>query len=316
MDSLRLSRTTPEFQTPEKKVFYGLLPQSISHEGYSAKPMHSYWDDFFAVRGFKDATEIATILKKPEAARFAGIRDQFDSDVQTSIMLAMKNHRIDYIPGAAELGDFDATSTTIGLSPAGELGGPLDAAFRRTFDKYYDEFKMRRDGKKPWDAYTPYEWRVAGSFVRLGQPNRAQDLIDFFFEGQRPPEWHQWAEVVWHNKDTANFIGDMPHTWVGSDYIRSVLDMFAYERDSDSSLVLAAGVPASWIDEDNGMSIKGLSTHHGTLSYSMHRSSKGIEARIDSGLRIPKGGIVIQAPGALEMRITSLPANVILKPAG
>ena len=314
MDSLRRSRMTAEFQAPDKKVFYGLLPQSISHEGYSAKPMHSYWDDFFAVRGFKDATEIAQVLKKPETARYAAIRDEFDSDVQKSIVLAMKNHNIDYIPGAAELGDFDATSTTIGLNPAGELGGPLDAAFRRTFDRYYDEFTKRRDGTKPWDAYTPYEWRVVGSFIRLGQRNRAQDLVNFFFEGQRPKEWHQWAEVVWHNKDTANFIGDMPHTWVGSDYIRSVLDMFAYERDSDSSLVIAAGVPGNWIDEENGLSIKRLSTHFGLLSYSMHRSAKGIEVRIEEGLRIPRGGIVIQAPGALEMKITSLPANVILKP--
>ena len=34
-----------------RSAFYGLLPESISHEGYSAKPMHSYWDDFFALAG-------------------------------------------------------------------------------------------------------------------------------------------------------------------------------------------------------------------------------------------------------------------------
>jgi hypothetical protein len=31
---------------PGRKLFYGLLPASISHEGYSAKPMHSHWDNF------------------------------------------------------------------------------------------------------------------------------------------------------------------------------------------------------------------------------------------------------------------------------
>jgi len=34
-------------------------------EGYSAKPMHSYWDDFFALRGFKDAAFIAKELDNP-----------------------------------------------------------------------------------------------------------------------------------------------------------------------------------------------------------------------------------------------------------
>ena len=48
--------------------FYGMVPESISHEGYSAKPMHSYWDTFFILRGLKDAAFLASELQKPEAA--------------------------------------------------------------------------------------------------------------------------------------------------------------------------------------------------------------------------------------------------------
>ena len=33
----------------------GLLPISVSHEGYLAQPVHSYWDDFWALRGLRDA---------------------------------------------------------------------------------------------------------------------------------------------------------------------------------------------------------------------------------------------------------------------
>ena len=117
MDSLRQSRMTPEYQTGDKRAFYGLLPQSISHEGYSAKPMHSYWDDLFALRGFKDAAEIARVLGKPEATRYAAVRDEFRKDLYESMKLAMTQRHIDYIPGSVELGDFDATSTTIGVSP-------------------------------------------------------------------------------------------------------------------------------------------------------------------------------------------------------
>ena len=295
MDSLRNSRRTAEFEAPEKRALYGLMPQSISHEGYSAKPMHSYWDDFFALRGFKDAAEIARILGKPEAARFAAIRDEFRKDFYASIRLSMQQHKIDYIPGAAELGDFDATSTTIALNPADELHLLPQPALNRTFEKYYENFRNRRDSAT-WEIYTPYEWRTVGTFVRLGQKARAHEIADFFFEHQRPKAWHHWAEVVWRDPETPKFIGDMPHTWVGSDFIRSMLDMFAYEREADSSLVIGAGIPEKWVRESSGTGIRGLSTHYGKLNYTAKSAGSGIEVKIESGVRVPRGGLVIRSP--------------------
>src|SRR6185369_4340833 len=52
LDTLRAERRTAEWRTATNRPYYGLLPPSISHEGYSAKPMHSYWDDFFALQGY------------------------------------------------------------------------------------------------------------------------------------------------------------------------------------------------------------------------------------------------------------------------
>ena len=40
----------------------GLLPISVSHEGYLAQPVHSYWDDFWALRGLRDAVGLAQAL--------------------------------------------------------------------------------------------------------------------------------------------------------------------------------------------------------------------------------------------------------------
>jgi hypothetical protein len=207
----------------------------------------------------------------------------------------MEQHKIDYIPGAAELGDFDATSTTIALNPAEELAHLPRTALNRTFEKYWDNFVNRRDSAV-WEIYTPYEWRTVGAFVRLGQKTRAHEIADFFFEHQRPKEWRQWAEVVWRDPDTPKFIGDMPHTWVGSDFIRSVLDMFAYEREMDSSIVIGAGVPEKWVREKAGTGIRGLSTHYGRLSYSMQAAGDEIEVRIEPGTRIPPGGLVVRSP--------------------
>src|SRR5581483_11320127 len=107
LDALRKRRMTDEYRTGDKAVFYGLLPESISHEGYAAHPVHSYWDDFFALRGFKDAAELAAIVGDDErAARYAALRDDFRGTLLASIARTMTTHGIDYIPGSADLGDF------------------------------------------------------------------------------------------------------------------------------------------------------------------------------------------------------------------
>jgi hypothetical protein len=64
MDSLISLRKTDYYKygNDSLKALYGLLPESISHEGYSDHPRHSYWDDFFGLKGMKDAVEIAKIL--------------------------------------------------------------------------------------------------------------------------------------------------------------------------------------------------------------------------------------------------------------
>jgi len=303
MDSLRHERMTDQYTVGANKPFYGLLPQSISHEGYSAKPMHSYWDDFFALRGFKDAAFIAKELDKPEAADFAQIRSSFRSNLFESIRQVVITRHIDYIPGSVELADFDATSTTIAVSPVGEAGrlpGPL---LQRTFDKYFQEARARAVGAKPWDAYTPYELRTVGTHIQLGQRARAHELLDFFFRDQRPAAWHQWAEVVYREPKTPKFIGDMPHTWVGSDYIRSFLDMLAFERESDSSLVIGAGVRDDWVKQDPGVRVANLSTQYGPLNYDMRASGNVVTVNLRAGIRMPPGGIVIWSP--LEQPILS-----------
>jgi hypothetical protein len=333
LDSLRRTLRTPEYRMPDRRHFFGLLPPSISHEGYSAKPMHSYWNDLFALRGFKDAEFLArTLGLRSEVARWTQVRAEFERDLRVSVQASMAKHRIPFVPGCADLGDFDATSTTIALSPV-QAGAALPSgAVRETFEKYWSFFQARRDGREAWEAFTPYELRNVGAFVRLGWRERANELLEFFFSHQRPSGWRQWAEVVWHDPRASRFIGDMPHTWVGSDYVRSVLDMLAYERESDDAIVIGAGVPAAWVREEPGVSVHDLPTRHGPLDFTMRGSGPGIKVRIRGELRVPTGGIVIAAPEVRtswkatlngrrvpvshdgQVVVRSLPATVVLEP--
>ena len=306
IDQLRHQRMTKQY---EGTAFYGLVPESISHEGYSAKAMHSYWDDLFVLKGLKDAEFLERTVAgssllveghpspKGTSNQQPATSNDFQRDLLSSIAMTMQRHHIDYIPGSVELGDFDATSTTVGVTP---VNAPLPKdALRRTFEKYWQHALEPR-------TYTPYELRVVGTLVRMGQPARARQLLDYFFADQRPAAWYQWAEVVRANPREGGFVGDMPHTWVGSDFIRSALDFFAY--DDDGALILCAGIAPEWARQ--GVRVENLSTHYGLLSYSI----AGRTMRIDGGLRVPPNGIVVRSPyRGVDTIVRAVPAEITLK---
>jgi hypothetical protein len=295
MDSLRASERQPSRLQGTERALYGLMPASISHEGYSAKPMHSYWDDFWALKGYDDAVALASALgHTDEISAYTASRDQFRDDLHASIDAAVKAHGIDFIPGSAELGDFDATSTTIALSPGGEQARLPNALVERTFEKYWQGFVARRDGRTAWEDYTPYEVRTIATFVRLGWRDRVNDLIAFFFADRRPAAWNQWAEVVGRDARKPRFVGDMPHAWIASDYVRSALDLFAYDRESDGSMVLAAGVQPDWL-KGEGIAIRDLRTPYGRLGYTLTAKDKQVTLTITQPIH-PPGGLVLSLP--------------------
>jgi hypothetical protein len=330
LDRLRAERHTEAYRQGEARVFYGLLPQSISHEGYSEKPMHSYWDDSFGYLGYDDAQALAADLGRQElAASWRSARDDFAADLEASIGHAQTQHGIDFLPGSAELGDFDATSTTVMLEPTGLADRLPRAAVEATFARYLREFEERRDGRRDWDVYTPYEWRVVGSLVRLGWRDRAHELIDFFRQGRHPAAWNQWAEVVFREPRTPRFLGDLPHGWVASDFMRSFLDLYAYERRADQALVLAAGIPRSWLAGGEELGVEALRTPWGELSYSMRLRGELLELKVAALPVMPPGGVLLAPPlgdepgrvtldgrvieGNREIRLERLPAQVVVE---
>lgn len=277
------------------RAHYGLVPESISHEGYSEKPMHSYWDNFFIMKGLKDAVEIQRILgEERQSERVVMIRDTFKENLYNSIELTMRVRGIDYIPGCVELGDFDPTSTTIALTPCNEYGNLPKPQVYNTFNQYYQYFADRCDGNLLWDKYTPYETRLIGTFIHLNEPQRAHELIDYFLNHRRPEEWNHWAEVVWNDERHPDFIGDMPHTWVGSDFINAIRTLFVYEDEYDQSLVLAAALYQDWIDAPEGMSVEHLPTYYGDISYYIIKEEESYIFRIDGDVTLPENGIKIR----------------------
>ena len=310
IEALRQQRRTAEYRQGERRAFFGLLPESISHEGYAAKPVHSYWDDTFAYRGLDDAVGLAAALGHAElAAEWGRRRDELRADLLASIERVRARDGLDYVPASADLGDFDSTSTTVALDPGG-LGPHLPAAaLEATFVRFWKQLEDRRAGAADWDAYTPYEIRHVGAFVRLGGrwTGRAHQLLDLYLADRRPLAWNGWPELVVRDPRAPRFLGDLPHGWVASDFVRSLLDLFAWEDRDGRALVLAAGVPESWLERREGIAVRRLATPWGELSYRLERRGAeeggGVRYRIAAaGDRSPTpstGRALVSPPGGL-----------------
>jgi hypothetical protein len=248
----------------------GLLPVSVSHEGYLAQPVHSYWDDFWALRGLNDAVTLARHLGRDEVAeRWEALATRFAASLFGSVADTCARRGLGYIPGSIEWADFDPTATANALYLLDIPAGLDRAAVEFTFDKYLSDWRAKRSGAVAWSNYTPYEIRIIGALVRLGRREAALELLRFFLADQRPPPWNQWPEIAWRDPKAPAHLGDLPHTWIAAEYVLAVGSLFAYERP-DGSLVLAAGLAPEWI-EGEGVRVRDMPTAYGALSYTLRR---------------------------------------------
>ncbi len=293
IEMMRNTRLTPEYTDttdPIARASAGLMPESISHEGYSEKPMHSYWDDFWIDRGLWDAVRLADELgHESDRVRFEKLAIEFGQSLSDSITRATTHHNINYVPGCVELGDFDATSTAIAYYPTGAAHVIDDTLLRNTFERAWTSTQGRIEGK-PWNDMTPYEVRLIGTFIRLGWRERAHQYLDWLMTLRDPQGWKQWGEIAWEHREPPRFVGDMPHTWVGSGAILSILSIFAFE-DQDT-IVLGAGVMRDWLDHDQPVGIRRQITRFGSLSYTLSRSGDTLTLDIEEGCAPPDGYLV------------------------
>ena len=304
--ALRAQRLTAEYQTGEHAACYGLLPESASHEGYLAHHVHSYWDDFWGVRGLEAAAELATARNLTDnATRWQHAAAALQGSLLLSIDKVIAAKKLTYIPGSVEWADFDPTATANAIAQldfAAVLpGGPLHTML----DTYLDGFRRKHRGEMPWNNYTAYEIRIIGACVRLGKRAEANELLEFFLSDRRPREWNQWPEITWSNPRSPGHLGDVPHTWIAAEYLLALASMVASEREASASMVLAAGMPWAWIAADSGFAVSGLPTRYGPLDFTIaSRDDLTIEVTVGGGLTLPPGGLVIAPPLPTGRRLT------------
>ena len=164
-------------------------------------------------------------------------------------------------------------------------------------DTYLEGFRKKHRGEIPWLNYTAYEIRIIGAFVRVGKRDKAHELLDFFLSDRRPMEWNQWPEITWRDPRSPGHLGDVPHTWIAAEYMLALASMVASEREASRKMILASGLPWSWISEENGFAVRGLMTRYGPLDFKIAISETDcIAIEIGDRISLPPGGLSVAPP--------------------
>jgi hypothetical protein len=294
--------------TDSKKTTHGLLPESASHEGYLAHPVHSYWDDFWGIRGMEACAEIcAWAGQHDEAAHWRNEAGLFCRDVIQSMQRVIDQGQLPYLPGSVEWADFDPTASAnaIGLL---DFADELPAvSLQSTLSTYLEGMHRRQSGETPSQNYSAYEIRIIAALVRVGRREEANHLLSFFLSERRPLAWNQWPEITWRDPRSPAHLGDLPHTWIAAEYILALSQMIASERESKEQLILAPGVPWSWVSEQEGLRVQNWPTRFGQLEMTLYsREERELWIEIGDDLSIPTDGIILSPPYPPDMQYESV----------
>jgi hypothetical protein len=289
---------------PETR-FHGLLAPSISHEGY-AKPSYSYWDDFFALSAWRNCEYLAVEIGNMQVAGEARAKGrEFAENLARSIRLTAEELGTGLIYASADREDVDPSSTAIAFEPcrvedvlpAEFLGATYDRAAARTKQIGAPDFKSN---------YTPYDVRMLNAFVSLGRFDDAFRLLSVTLAGRRPIGWRHWAEVVWAETRVPEYIGDMPHTWIGAEFATAIRRMLL--RENGSTLELFRAVPESWW-EGEGITLHELPTAFGIANLRARRDRS--HATIELSLTGPgPERITCRYPGVKRARADGTPCAI------
>ncbi|HEY0334926.1 MAG TPA: discoidin domain-containing protein [Stenotrophomonas sp.] len=283
MQVLRERTMVPGYMAdqPAPERFHGIIAPSISHEGYSS-PTHSYWDDYWALKGWHDGAWLAEQWGDAQTARWA--REQYAAlraSVAASIRATIAWKGSDFIPASADLGDGDPTGVSIALDPTGQQALLPPRELANTFDRYLVDVRAREQPGALF-AYTPYEMRNVLSYVHLDRVDDGKELLDLLMAHRRPLPWHVLAEVVHSRLRYPGYLGDMPHTWIGAEYARTLFGMLF--REDDDALVLLPGTPTDWL-RDEGVRLKAVPTAHGALTLTAQHKDNRLRLVLGQGLR-------------------------------
>lgn len=254
----------------------GLLPAGFSAEHLGPNDFY-YWDDFWGVAGLRAAAAMLGERDADDRRDFAGAATAFSAAVDRSLEGCAQRLGRPAMP-ASPYRRLDAGAIgSLALGYPVQLCAPDDP---RLLDSV--EFLLERcfvHGAFYQDmihsglnAYLTLH--VAQVLLRAGDP-RYLELMDAVAALASPTG--QWPEAI-HPRTGGGCMGDGHHVWASAEWLLMIRNCFV--REEGERLILCAGIPARWLDQERPIRFGPAPTSFGTVDITI-TADPGNPPRID-----------------------------------
>ena len=325
LDALR-GRTLSE--DPETR---SLLPANMSAEDLGSAAWHHYWDDLWAIAGYREAAFAASETgQTADAIDFEARADDLQRSMLQSVSMVQARTGASFVPNGPEdvLSSAMARGTTPALWPIRSLRGELESfkLLSGSFRAYYQAWITPQSGG--YSHYLGTLWPYGGlgiahAALRLGMLESTWQVLDWTMGHQTLPGTYAWGEAI--NPQTGGLeLGDMPHSWAAAELISLLRDLVIAEQDG--VLLVNSGTPDSWLDPGKHIALKNAPTEYGPVNVILSRApSTPGGSLLDLTVQLdgtPPDGWLVRVPGT-PVRIlvdgvvtTSRPDGQITAPPG
>ncbi|MBV8692398.1 MAG: hypothetical protein JOY57_12110 [Actinobacteria bacterium] len=243
----------------------GLMPASISAEHLGPFD-YFYWDDFWSLRGLRDAAELARrVGNDADAASFDEEAASFEAAIMRSLDLVAERLGTRAVPaGPRRRIDPAVIGSLVACSPLGLLA-PDHPAMAATAEVVRERFCIGPaffQGISHTGLGTYLTMQLAAVELEAGD-RRAMERLAWLVAAAR--DTFTWPEAI-HPQLGTGCMGDGHHGWAAADFLSFVRSMLVRET-RDGGLALCTMLPDDWTGQN--FAVHDAPTHYGRVSYAV-----------------------------------------------
>ena len=260
-----------------------LLPTTGAPPEHS-NPTHRYSDHYWALLGWKEGLNAASILARTNDATWA--KEQYQalrSAVRQSLREQMDRMDASWIPASAEEDRFDAVSVARMFWPCEETDLVEPHEFQSSLDCFYEEWLVRSQA----GGVSSDESLLLVPLASMGRGDYAREVLYGLLDRRTPPGWHLWPDATGSDPRQPGKAGRMPSARAAAAYYIAVRGLAA--REGGKRLDLFSGAPAEWLQHGEGFKVYGMPTMFGPLDLTGYWHRERFEVEIGGNARPPEG---------------------------
>ncbi|MCM0612878.1 hypothetical protein KFJ24_10390 [Marinobacter sediminum] len=276
------------------KPHAGLLPAGFSAEHLGPNDYY-YWDDFWGIAGLKAASELLERDDRKASDMFAAGAREFTQAVDRSLSSCERRLKRPGMP-ASPYRRLDAGAIgSLAMGYPTQLCQPDDPRLLDCVEFLLDNCFVKGAFYQDMihsglNAYLTLH--VAQVLLRAGDP-RYLELMDAVAALASPTG--QWPEAI-HPGTGGGCMGDGHHVWASAEWVLMVRNCFV--REEGNRLILCAGVPERWLDQDKPIRFGPAPTSFGAISITIQpRPDAAPDVTWHGDWHVEEPAIEVRLPG-------------------